>query len=457
MTHLGNGPSGFELNATGSVAPLGLVYELAFDGGDLSSACAARTIVRLRNLLPAKQDARRLSGRFVVVRNDGMLNQPDPISGVPLPTPLGDALPNREGHFLFDPGRGGGRVDRLPLADEGFRARYAQAAHFGEVNVYHHIDRMAVYVSDLLHELGASDLPRVTAVVNAHHAAIADADGDRDGVHRVDGRVVPFQGGHYRLPGRAVIVRERHPIAPAGEIHLGPGQQLSRHGALSRSVGGPYRANASHNPGVIYHEYAHHITRHTADFRANSQRPVDRQSNRKTALDEGMADYWAAALLGTPHIWIFHHRHDGETLHPRSLLGGATMQTFTRGPAADPHSTGTVWASALWDMRCRSGKILAEGARAVDRLVLQALLLIGERTERPMKGSISESREQSPTLISRARRGLGAASRDLLQADRILHNSRLRDVIVTALRQREIDPEGSHELRTDGSARVLMS
>ena len=423
----------------------GLVYSWDVGDGNAQPGRAIRTVVPLRNLSPHSKGVQTLSGRFVDVRNAGIINQPGLPGGDPAPTPLGNATPDDDGHFLFDPGRGGGRVDRVLLADDGFRWRYVQAARFGEVNVYHHVDRIAAHVHALLVEVGGPALPTVVAVVNAHHAAIQDADGHRDGVHRPDGRWVPFQGGHYRLPGHAAIVPEESPIAADGEIHLGPGQQLTRNGALSRSVAGAYRANASHNPGIIYHEYGHHITRHTADFRANRLRRWDKQSNRKTGLDEGTADYWAASLLGTPHIWFFHHAERGATTHHRSLTSESTMQTYSRGPRADPHANGTIWASALWEIRDRAAAIHRDGPGATNRLLLQALLLIGQRLD---------AAEPSPATVSRARRGFRSAGCGLLEADSLLYGGRLRDVIASVLLRRGIDPQGSHEPPADRVAAV---
>jgi hypothetical protein len=414
----------------------GSVYLWELGDGQSGPGRAIRSIVPLQNLCATSDGPQSLSGRFVSVRNAGVVNQPDPVTGKPVPVPLGNAQPNDDGHFLFEAGRGGGRVDRVEIADEGFRWRYLQAARFGEVNVYHHIDRIASYAQALLTELGGPELPPAIALVNAHHAAIQAQDGDRDGVHRSDGRWVPFQGGHYRLPGRSTIVPEKFPIARNGEIHFGPGQQLARHGALPDLIGGAYRANASHNPGIIYHEYGHHITRHTADFRANGLRKWDRQSNKKTGLDEGMADYWAAALLGTPDIWFFHHQHDGLVAHPRSLRSSKTMEAFSRGSESDPHSNGTIWASALWEIRDRAKPVLPEGAVAVDRLVVQALLIIGQRLG---------GQGASPTEVGRARRSFRAAGCALLEADTLLYRRALRDTIVGALRRRGIDPEGSRE------------
>src|SRR5262249_51907320 len=135
------------------------------------------------------------------------------------------------------------------------------------------------------------------------------------------------------------------------------------------------------NAGILYHEYGHHITCHTADFRANVLRSPRRQNNRKPAIDEGTCDYWAATVLGTPHIWYWHRRHDGEEVHPRSLLSSVTMADYDSSRGADPHANGTIWAAALWDLRCRLSASAGEalGARAADLLVLKTLLLLGSK------------------------------------------------------------------------------
>ena len=318
----------------------------------------------------------------------------------------------------------------VPFPYSEFRSRYVQAAHFGEVNTYFHLDRIAAYVDDLLHELGAPSLPRVLAVVNAHDAA-TEQDGFRDGVRRGD-RWVAFQGGHYRLPSRKYDVCERTPISSNGEIHLGPGRQLLEHGALVEAAGGPYRANASHNAGIIYHEYGHHISRHTADFRANALRPSDRQSNRKTAMDEGTSDYWTATMLATPHIWAWHRRHDAQQVHVRSLISSKTMADYDWRPGADAHANGTIWAAALWNLRTRLSRVGPDGVRLTDLLVLKALLLMGRL--------VPPGREVTVTSLHRAKQNYAVGLSALLQADKMLNAGGNREMIIATFAERGIQP-----------------
>jgi hypothetical protein len=394
----------------------------------------------------------RLWGQHVRVRNAGEMNAPLASKTGSRIVPIGNALPNPDGDFIFEPGRGGGRMDKVnrdgasafpaeflesgvPFPEPEFRWRYIQAAHFGEVNTYFHLDLMAAYIDGLLGQLGAPSLPRVTAVVNAHHA-VTEREGIRDGLERGD-RWLPFQGGHYRLPAEHYDLHEHEPISPDGEIHLGPGRNLLQYGALVEAAGGPYRANASHNAGILYHEYGHHLTRHTADFRANALRSPTRQNNRKVAMDEGTCDYFAATMLGTPHIWAWHLRHDDAVIHPRSLVSSKTMADYDASPAADAHANGTIWAAALWDLRTTLGRIEADGVRRTDLMVVQALLLLGRLRDTSGEKTVNELRRL------RKRFETGAAA--MLQADEVLYAGRHRELIHGSFSQRGVEPQDIRE------------
>jgi Fungalysin metallopeptidase (M36) len=411
----------------------GRVYVWTDDSGRGLYGHLTASVESLHHLDVSTGDASCLSGRFVCVRNSGAVYEPDPVTNDVRPVPLGDARPDSAGNFLFEPGRGGGRIDKVRCAEPDFRWRYIQASRFGEVNTYFHVDRIATYIQDLLDDLGSVPLPRVTAVVTAHHAA-TEQEGIRDGV-RGRNHWLPFQGGHYRLPSRRYAMPEHNPISPAGEIHLGPGWRLLEHGALVEAAGGRYRANASHNAGIIYHEYGHHITRHTADFRANNLRASDQQNNRKTAMDEGTCDYWAATMLGTPHIWALHRRHDDHEVHVRSLTSGKTMEDYDTGPRADVHANGTIWGAALWDLRTRMSATKPNGVRKTDTLVLKALLLMGKVAPR--------WQETSVTSVRLARKSFDVGLASLLFADEQLNQGQNQNTILEIFRRRGIKPAPS--------------
>jgi len=406
----------------------GRVYIWLPDSSNPLGGRVTQEVVPLKGLDTNGHGEGRLRGRYVHVRNAGMINETDQATGLVRPVPIGDAQPNNEGDFVFEPGRGGGRVDKVISPEPDFQWRYIQASHFGEVNSYYHLNRIAEYIDELLHRLGAASLPPITALVNAHHAA-TEEQGIRDGVRRGE-RWLPFQGGHYRLPGRSVSLTEREPISPNGEIHLGPGRGLLHYGALVEAAGGRYRANASHNAGILCHEYGHHITRHTADFRANALRRPDQQDNRKAAIDEGTCDYWAATMLETPHIWAWHNRHDDDFVHPRSLISSKTLADLDRDPKADPHLNGTIWGSTLWDFRAQFAMSETDGARQADLLLLQALLLIRQL---PEGGHALEAKN-----VRRARADFDVGLSALLEADDLLFSGRHHEVILATFAKRGI-------------------
>ena len=291
------------------------------DASRPTGARASLEVVPLLRLDQAGEEGARLWGRYVRVRNGGAYHVGDSATGKPRPTPIGDARPNAEGDFLFDPERGGARIDKAVFPNPDALRQYVEASHFGEVNAYYHLDRIAHYIDELLGELGAPSLPPIMTVVCAHHSATDREDGTRDGMYH-EGRWRAFQGGHYRFssmvpPGKAP---EHYPVSHAGEIHLGPGRRLLRYGPLTELAGGlPYRKNASHIASILVHEYGHHVTAHTADYMANAARPPHDQRNRKTAMDEGTSDYWTAVILGSPLVWAW-HRAKGDNWNDERCL-----------------------------------------------------------------------------------------------------------------------------------------
>jgi poly-gamma-glutamate capsule biosynthesis protein CapA/YwtB (metallophosphatase superfamily) len=162
-------------------------------------------------------------------------------------------------------------------------------------------------------------------------------------------------------------------------------------------------------------------------------RPPDNQNNRKTAMEEGTCDYWAATMLGTPHIWAWHHRHDEQVVHPRSLASQKTMSDFDHDKKADPHLNGTIWGAGLWDLRTQFLAQSPDGARQTDRLLLQALLFIGRM--------MGDENPQTVKSVRKARESFTVGLGALLQADEMLFGRRHREVILKTLAKRGIFPE----------------
>ena len=135
-------------------------------------------------------------------------------------------------------------------------------------------------------------------------------------------------------------------------------------------------------------------------------------------------------MLGTPHIWACHRRHDDQEIHPRSLCSPKTMLDYDYNPGADPHTNGTIWAAALWDLRTQMLAAHPMGARKTDLLVLKSLLLVGQ--------IIGDEQEVSIADIRRARASYSTNLKALLRADELLfggsHQAIIREVFFTRYR-----------------------
>jgi hypothetical protein len=288
----------------------------------------------------------------------------------------------RAGALCFEPSAGGVRTRENRLSGGAFNAGIAEATRFGMVNSLFHVERAAAYLNDLLRELGAPALPAVHVVVSAHSGSRLPGYAQGDGDYR-QGRLHPLQGGHYRVSTRTTGVPEPLPVAAGGEVHLGPGR-LRVPFAGERS----YLANASHNLATIYHEYGHHLCRHTADFRLNGERRADAQRNGKTGPEEGVCDYLAASLLATGNPYGWYRASRGERRDP------AARRPALAGDECDPHAIGARWSSVFWHTRetlLARGRI--ESPRDFDRVLMRALLGVGATATRP--GDLRRRRERA--------------------------------------------------------------
>lgn len=376
-----------------------------------------------------------LENRFVSVENAGKVNIPTEDGGF-LSVPMGNAIPDENGNFIFEPYNGGGRMDKQPYVEEYRREKNIHASHFGEVNSFYQISLIAIYVDKLLSVLGEHSLPKVKVIVNAHQSIYSENE-PRDGVRgEKSGKWLPFQGGHYRLSQVGLThVKEYKSISAKGEIHLGPGWRLTEDGALPEFAKCKYRDNASHNAGIIYHEYGHHINRYTADFMANRLSAPHKQINRKTELDEGFADYWAATMLDCPNIWAFHRKHTKKELHQRSLASNKNMSDYLPGKNTDPHLNGTILAATLWDIRQDINEKDGYDYRIMDLLVLKSLILIGglyDSNYRPTKNGTVKCRS-----------GFSLSLEALLQADKILFEGKHQNIIQQNFEKRGIKRQTS--------------
>jgi hypothetical protein len=303
-----------------------------------------------------------------------------------------DPLSLRDGTLCFDPSTGGVRTRENRRARGAFNRHVAEANSFGMVNAYVHATRAADICNALLRDEGAAALPPIHVVVGAHSGSrlpgYCCGDGDRK---RTDLR--PMSGGHYRLSTITTGVPELVPVDPRGEMHLGPCRYRKPYVGWAR-----YLRNAAHNPAIVYHEFGHHLCRHTADFRLNAQRRPERQRNGKTGIEEGVSDYFAAALLGTgsPYGWYNPIRAQQRDLD-------VTERHIADAKPTHAHAVGAVWAAAWW--RCRVELVdrgFIEGPTDHDRVMVRALLAIGEvgrRGKRRTRRTREQLRSSDSTMI----------------------------------------------------------
>jgi hypothetical protein len=344
----------------------GQFYETVLVGGTdvvLQLRCASLPALEVRDGILTGAEV-RVATRGVLVVADG-----DGLAGRPL-----EPISLREGALCFGPVGGGVRTRDNRLAGGSYNEAVAEATRFGMVNAYLHATRVARYVNRLLGQLGAPALPVLPVIVSAHSGSRLAGFGHGDGDYR-SGRMRPLSGGHYRVSQRTTGVPEPDLIWPSGEMHLGPGR-------LRQPFAGrdSYLRAAAHNPATIYHEYGHHLCRHTADFRLNAERPPAEQRNGKPGLEEGVCDYLAASMLRTGRPYGWYRRERGERRDPAGWSGR------NDDGLVDGYALGARWAALWW--RCRQrlqlhGHLDAEGH---DRALMATLLALGATAE-PGTGS----------------------------------------------------------------------
>ena len=280
------------------------------------------------------------------------------------PTP---PLELRDGCLCFDPSKGGIRTRENRRALGAFNGIITEANRFGMINAYVHAERAMSAANRLIREAAGTEAPPLRVVVGAHSGSRLPGYGEGDGDRR-SGELRPLSGGHYRLSTRTTGVPELAPVAPTGEIHLGCSRYRKPYAGYES-----YLRNAAHNPAIIYHEVGHHLCRHTADFRLNAERRPDEQRNGKIGIEEGICDYFAAALLGSGRPYGWYRADRGWRRDP-----DLSRHVSDLAPDHDSHSEGAVWAAAWWQARSQLVALgLLGSAVDHDRCLIAALLTVG--------------------------------------------------------------------------------
>jgi len=235
------------------------------------------------------------------------------------------AFPDENGDFLHSPGEDDDPEDS-----------------FAEISLFHHANRAYDYFVGL----GMAELKsRLITVSNLRLASELVT-----GVPDSSGELVPFQNAFY-VGGESVFSQLFD--APPPALFFGQG---------------PLR-DYSYDGDIVYHEFGHAVADNTIEFPFWYHTDEQGLSSAPGAMNEGLADYFAAVLTGDPHMGEYAAGDlqlgtngirdlDGSDKCPDNLVG-------------EVHSDSVFFSSALWSIR----RTLHESDRPLfDQAVFDVLL-----------------------------------------------------------------------------------
>jgi hypothetical protein len=132
------------------------------------------------------------------------------------------------------------------------------------------------------------------------------------------------------------------------------------------------------NPGVAAHEYGHLVFDHTlfglARDRVAAPSPGSASAAFLAALNEGMADFFGASILGDANFAgrsLSPDQSDARDLDPGAVFSPARAVAALAG---NPYALGSVWGSLLWDISLSDSAV--GSAHDVARLGLDAVIAL---------------------------------------------------------------------------------
>lgn len=198
---------------------------------------------------------------------------------------------------------------------------------FSEVSLFHHTNRAYEYFASL----GMTDLPvQVSTISNLRFAEGFFAD-DPSNIGDTQRPLVPYQNAFY-VAGSEVFGQ----LFDVG----GPGLWFGQ---------GPKR-DYSYDGDVVYHELGHAVVDHTIQFPYWFRADEQGLSPAPGAMNEGIADYFAAALSGDPIVGEY---AIGD-LDLEGLEGIRDISASDACPAnliGEVHADSVFFSAGLWKMR----------------------------------------------------------------------------------------------------------
>jgi MYXO-CTERM domain-containing protein len=254
--------------------------------------------------------------------------------GIPINVHTCDAVqtaaPNAEGDFVYTP-------NDMPGAPE------AAEDPFSEVSMYYHVGRAYAFFRGLQGSADAqvvSDKP-LPAMANLR---IPQGFNTFDLAKLQDPNLplVPFSNAFFTPPGdgQGGLFADIFDI-PGGAILFGQGP----------------RRDYAYDGDVVYHEFGHAVVDRTLRLGAYT---VDSFGTTAApgAMNEGLADYFAAALAGDPDVGEYASQDIDQNLSViRSL---SNQDTCAKNILGEVHVDSTLFSGAMWEARTK----LAEGDRS---------------------------------------------------------------------------------------------
>lgn len=293
--------------------------------------------------LPLPDGATNLTDAFVSAKNciDTKMAKQFMIPGVPFPitvhvcelqqTSIADAM-------TLDFGN-------KPAADS------APEDPFGELHIYHHTRAAYDYFRAFDPTFKVQDAP-IEAVANLMvPQGLSTLDLQKIGDPNLP--FEPFQNAFFA------------PAAPGGQLSLQ--SVLGITGAAMMFGQGPAK-DYSYDADVIYHEFTHAAVNATVAFVGTAHSDKYGISVSPGGMNEGIADYFAAAITGNPDIGEYASLDvDPQAKFIRSLANPDKCPTEIGG---EVHQDATLFSGGLWDVR---SKLNAAIQRDFDLAVFAAM------------------------------------------------------------------------------------
>ncbi|MEZ4221623.1 MAG: MYXO-CTERM sorting domain-containing protein [Polyangiaceae bacterium] len=164
------------------------------------------------------------------------------------------------------------------------------------------------------------------------------------------------------------------------------------------------KADYSYDGDVVYHEFGHAVIDHTLKLVGTYHADVQGLSSAPGAMNEGLADYFSAAITGDPKVGEYASTDLAPGLDAiRDLSGAEACPTDLSG---EVHADSLLWTTALWKTR----QSLSPSERAaLDQAVFDVLVA--------SPGGDLSFEDLATLIVASVKTGVSAAAADALSQE----------------------------------------